>query len=145
MEAMNNRLRPHRLDSRSMYVCGILCFAYVYVAVDLVGIPGLSRLASVFCIMLLGTLLTGVLHRRLRLGDWVILLLMFYLYSIALSLGEVSGGAVSVGMLFTVWVGCTAVGVAVQNGVSKLLIVYAGALALLSSFIHCQSMWMRRL
>ena len=119
-----------------MYVgiCSILCFAYVYAAVGLDGIPGLCRLALVFSVMLSGTLLIGVVQKRIRVGGWVILPLAFYLCSIFLACGA-AGAGVLLGSLFTVWIGSTAVGLAVQNGVSKLLIIYAGGCALLSSFI----------
>jgi O-antigen ligase len=84
--------------------------------------------------MLSGVLLIGALQRRLRIGGWVVLPLAFYLYAICLACGT-TGAIVVVGSLFTVWIGGTAVGLAVQNGVSKLLIVCAGGCALLSSFV----------
>ncbi len=121
-------------SNKRMRTINILCFSYVLTAIGLVGIPGYSRLALFFGLLLSIVVLLGVLQRRLRVGQWIILPLVFYTYAIALAF-ESPGGWGDLGPLFTVWVGSAAVGIAVQNGASKKFIIYAGAVAILSSFI----------
>ena len=110
-------------------VVALLVFGYTFCAVGLRGIPTLSRSGLVSAVCLWTVLLEGIRCRRIVVERWIWYPLSFWGYLALSALWARVFPLDSLGNLVTVWGGSLAVTLALRNGISWKVPVYALLLA----------------
>jgi len=113
----------------------LLAFAYPFCAIGLQGVPGLSRSALLCAICLWAILLEGIRTRKIILNGWLLHPLAFCGYVVLTALRAPVFPTETLGAVVSAWAGAVGVGVALRNGVSWRVPVFAVLLAGLASII----------
>jgi hypothetical protein len=112
-----------------------LSVAYIIAGLGLVGVPGLSRLAFVFMVLMLVTAGLGLLGSHVKLNRWAIWPATLYIYFLLLALLGWSQSLTAVQQVTTAWLGAILVGLGLGNGVRWQYLMYAVGVAALMNVV----------
>jgi hypothetical protein len=107
------------------FAVSFFIFLYVFCAVGLQGIPGISRSALICAVCLWCFLLEGIRRHQIVLEKWIWFPAVFFLYCMISALRTQDMTVELIGKLVTVWGGSIGVGIALRNGVKWAVPIYA--------------------